>query len=489
MNVVYLGTYTFTDADIISAGANLQTSIVGEELMVDTFTMVLTNHNQSLTGLADITYGTVLKYFKDDQQIGTYYFKSFKRKTKTQYQIDAISSIGLLDKQYHTGGIYTGETLKSVVEGILGPSISDALIPVAYQRVEYVGTSGAEVTELPIKYSGDLGVKLDYALEKYNVVQQNNVTYQQYNPSTGRVETYTNGIKVWYNEQEMFGISFNIADGVSDTHANNQSYYCNYKKWDATNNLGESHIVQYTTIVKGYQYDKQFSLMTAAEYGANNQRHEIKFNYLNDRKIYIDNRPTSIVSTETSFTSEYNFGLGGLYTYVNDGSGVVEKYSNVNYSYTNIYDIELTKGNQTVFHGIPCYYKETGATGLYDIISKTFVPMVGTTRHGADIVDVERFFDYIFAEGIEDIAVYGWLPYDTKRNNLYQVLFANNINLIKTEDGRLLFTYLQNENPIPISRSKIFAEGEVEYSNLASKVELTEHTYKYDPEEEANKRK
>ena len=52
---------------------------------------------------------------------------------------------------------------------------------------------------------------------------------------------------------------------------------------------------------------------------------------------------------------------------------------------------------------------------------------------------------YSMSEEVSNTKIFGWLPYDTKRNNLHQIMFANNISLLKDDNGDMFFEYISDE--------------------------------------------
>lgn len=95
--------------------------------------------------------------------------------------------------------------------------------------------------------------------------------------------------------------------------------------------------------------------------------------------------------------------------------------------------------------------------------------------HGNDLPVIPFAID----PDVEDLPVSGWLPYGTKRNNLYQLIFANGVNIIKNDDGnpRFTFLYTAGGEAANIEKANVFVGGEVEYVRPYSSVSIMEHTY------------
>lgn len=80
---------------------------------------------------------------------------------------------------------------------------------------------------------------------------------------------------------------------------------------------------------------------------------------------------------------------------------------------------------------------------------------------------------------VASVSVNGWLPYDTRRANLHQILFAIGASLIKGDadtDYRVVF--LRNEeHPAEIPASRVDYRGKVQYVSPATAAEVTEYSF------------
>ena len=89
--------------------------------------------------------------------------------------------------------------------------------------------------------------------------------------------------------------------------------------------------------------------------------------------------------------------------------------------------------------------------------------------------------EYEIDQNVADLPVTGWLPYGTKRDNLYQLIFANGVNIIKNSNGDPQFTFIyapSQNSPLPnIDEEVVYLEGSMDYSRPYSKVSVMEHTF------------
>lgn len=70
--------------------------------------------------LSELEYGTPVFWYVTNSFFTKGYLKSVERIGKYEWKLTCISGVGLLDTQYHVGGIYNGATVKSVVQSIIG---------------------------------------------------------------------------------------------------------------------------------------------------------------------------------------------------------------------------------------------------------------------------------------------------------------------------------------------------------------------------------
>lgn len=94
-------------------------------------------------------------------------------------------------------------------------------------------------------------------------------------------------------------------------------------------------------------------------------------------------------------------------------------------------------------------------------------------------------FEYSIDGVVAAQTVYGWLPYGTKRDNLYQLLLAYGVTITLGDNGSMFFSFPEDGTPRQISADRVFDGGKVIYDEPASRVEVNEHSYYYDAAVEA----
>ena len=84
---------------------------------------------------------------------------------------------------------------------------------------------------------------------------------------------------------------------------------------------------------------------------------------------------------------------------------------------------------------------------------------------------------YTVDADVASMAVYGWLPYDTARNNLHQLLFAMGVACKRNTDGDPRFTLLSASSPVSVPDSRVGYGGSITYETPASGVDVIEHIF------------
>ena len=130
---------------------------------------------------------------------------------------------------------------------------------------------------------------------------------------------------------------------------------------------------------------------------------------------------------------------------------------------------------------------------FYDFTCISAIGILGDTLHYGGIYTGETVAE-VAAEILEglpyeidpivgDIKLYGWLPIDTKRNNLQQITIATVIAVKTKPDGTLLLTALSNDIKGTIGDNRMVVGANVEVDKPYSAVQVTEHYFQAIDEE------
>lgn len=105
-----------------------------------------------------------------------------------------------------------------------------------------------------------------------------------------------------------------------------------------------------------------------------------------------------------------------------------------------------------------------------------------TTQSGATFGSVLAdiiggIVSYTVTQGLSVVPVYGWLPVQSRRDALRQLLFATGASIKKTVAGELDISMLNIGTLKPISDDRLYDGGSIEYPEAVSLVTVVEHTY------------
>lgn len=139
------------------------------------------------------------------------------------------------------------------------------------------------------------------------------------------------------------------------------------------------------------------------------------------------------------------------------------------------------------------YVKNVQRTGpsSYRINAISAIGLLDAQYHYGDLYNAEN--PKTFAEVLADVIggavpytvdealgtqpVYGWLPYATRRKNLHKLLFQAGAMVGRNADGDMHIRYITNDEAKVVPDERVYINGEVDYSALASEVQVTEHSF------------
>ena len=124
---------------------------------------------------------------------------------------------------------------------------------------------------------------------------------------------------------------------------------------------------------------------------------------------------------------------------------------------------------------------------FYDFTCISAIGILGDTLHYGGIytgqtvaevaAEILEGLPYEIDPIVGDIKLYGWLPIDTKRNNLQQITIATAIAVRTKPDGTLLLTALSNDIKGTIGANRMAIGGNVAVDTPYSAVQVSEHYY------------
>ena len=129
--------------------------------------------------------------------------------------------------------------------------------------------------------------------------------------------------------------------------------------------------------------------------------------------------------------------------------------------------VSKTDFTVTCVSGIGILDRQTHLGGIY----------TGQTVQQVISEIIDGVLPFSVASDLASAHVYGWLPIESKREALHQLLFAHGANILKDNNGDLYFDYLQQTSVKQIPNGRIFIGGKSIYTPPSTRVEVIEHTY------------
>ena len=449
--------------------------VIGNELFTDVME-VSVFYDDSGNNLRGVARGTPIWYYSEQLMRGKYYVKSVERTAPEKYLIRATSMIGLIAEEEFYGGYYSGTDFKEVLNDIL---FSDGFNGEIYDLYADGYQSRAAMAWLR-------SVELSPSLHN-----ENTWNYKMH------CEFTIEGMTAW-------------ASTSSDT----SSYVAGYYRGVAESGVYDIYVRSSKDDTSGNYYHCVYLI-----YGTTS----LRCGYINDDHIYmgdgtkftVDVDPVKGTATiRADYISCRDPSEAGTITKSGNISAVTgaSYYPHLGYvggagQYSTYYERHngmIITGHFIVYHSYQIYDQNgrqvmnaaygigesTGTAYYVNMANGDTVPVDSDyypEAYGTDYIacknlsifssrmDLYKSINY--AEDVDTISVYGWIPICTKREALHQLLFAYNICLLKTAGGNILLSHLSDAAPTEIDDDKIFNDTQEEYVSAARSISVTENTY------------
>lgn len=148
--------------------------------------------------------------------------------------------------------------------------------------------------------------------------------------------------------------------------------------------------------------------------------------------------------------------------------------------------ITVKRGNSVMgvfFNGI---IKEVGKQ-RYSIYAESYISLLDYDYHfggvytavntGTVVAELMGSIPYTIHPDVAAIKLYGYLPYDTKRNNLLQILIATGAAIERNSNGTINITVLTDTNVGTFGDERVFENGSLDEDTQVTAVQVTEHGY------------
>lgn len=482
-DIIYIGsvefpTIVFDHETIETISCENKVDIVGNELSSDVLELSVF-FDDADNVLRSVEYGTDVYYFSNENLVGKYYFSSLKRTGARRYTIYCTSLIGLVAKENFYGGFYNSRRFQDVVNDIIFRDTFTMDTWTVYAVTKPSNDTLASASLYGDTFDGKYWkyrMQADFmlmnpvyfdtnpsALEteacyicggRYNYVSSlsgYNIRAVAYRETTSSspywilyVRHNTDYLQFGSTSEPLFGVGSRFFVDV-DPLRKKVSVKVNYVKYDDPTVTGE---VSYTGVLT-------YSIMPSSD------------------TIYLGR---AFSSTYYSSTASPNY------------IGVDTRYQNhVYYSY-KLYD----ENNKMVLNAAAIvkqsdqgWYMVNGCDGKEVAISSDHVQAygdpLGLAGGGTRLArDLELYNSIEYAPGIDSLSVYGWIDDSTKREALHQLLFAENVSLLKTGEGNYLFTSIADASPTIIDELVCYDDSEEQDVTPAKLITVTENTYEED---------
>ena len=437
--------FTFDEYAIVDFNGNIAVNVIGRELSADSLE-VSVEYDDADGRLRAVSYATPVYCYTDDILAAMFFFTRVIRTGKTRYKIYGTSFIGLLDKEPSYGGMFLGTKFKAAVTQLI---CSDGVEK--YARLSgfvQQKTNGASTQHGTLLSSDGYGQATYKSKIEVKFKFLGYISLGYYIPIAGCQEQYT---------------ATRDPDYCIQLGGNEVTLRYDHTKYVLfTSNVyrGSTYTVTVDPVAGTYE--------ATQEYNGTIRRASGSFT----------------ASTDSSSLPIFVAGFGMQDSALYDSSTSLSVF----YEYFRVYDasgnlildvvplMRLSDGKLFVRNEVTGFTAEhvCGVADSANIIlpESSVIPDTILTDELKNMILRNIEFD----EAVESIPIYGWAPVGTKREALYQVLFAARISIVRNGSA-FLFTRLSNDVAGSISERSIYDSGSVAEKEDVRKIELTEHDF------------
>lgn len=474
---IYIGSidspiFIFDETQIERINFDNSVDIINDELSADTLEVSLFYDDED-GRLRATNYATPLFYYSENRLVSKYYVSRVERIDLKKYKIYSTSLIGLIEKENFYGGFYTGERFQDV--------LNDILFTNGVNMDKY--NVYASVTNKPnnVIYGSYLLGKTSSVDEwKYRL----RVEYTASEPNWGTSSTWQYyDVAGFRNTGGSTIYSIRMLANRADTSSPSYwqlvlQYGTQTKMWPSVNDYkfgaGSRFIVDIVPMEgKGYLHVDYVDADDPTITGTVDEVWNITL-YTPQRDIRSYHACLSVAFGMSQFRSGYDSPEDIFWTY-----GI----SCVIFHKQQVYDengIMLLDALYAVNTSTQTGYMVNAVTG--EMIENSTIQTVGDAAYTvSDFSRMERDKELsnslIFGESVADLPIRGWIKMESRRNALHELLFAENVNMLKTGNGEYLFTTLSKDSSGEIDEDTIYDNSSEEEMTGAKKISVTEHSY------------
>lgn len=474
---IYIGSvstpsFSFDADTIYDVSIDTSVDVIGMETRSDTMEIEV-EYNDTDSELRNLAWATPVFYFSGDNMVGKFYSKKVIRTGTTKYRIECTSALGILDYEKFYGGLYTGQTFSKVVNDILWTNgiTSAGKVYDKLRRGFYGYTSStAHMYAMSVSGSGlnymTCGMKADFVIHSCLL---NSDLYKSRFASETSLKLPLLGAILYRDGQSLPTKEYGMYMEISRPSVN--------VDWP-----------DFGTVY--FAYGPDYVYMIGTPYGETSYSVDVD-PYNQYAKI---NGVRYTISPETYGFYQTNLGYYG-------GGGNAEGYTStkrevacdITYGAYQVWEWIFPEDGEEEPYKKPIYDFRSASNArtenTYFVIDTITGKTSGNLFYGEGVEayshTIQTINDYVYdfandleyAAGIADLTVYGWLPVCTKREAFHQLMFAKGVSLLKSGNGKLLFTSLTNSIAGEISNDDLYIGGTAEFLDHTNTIEVTEHSY------------
>ena len=442
---------TFDGYSIESINFENAVDIIGDEMSSDVmeFSVFFDDVNETLR---NVQYGTPVYLYNGDDLIGKYFFEKVERISVKRYKVYTASMIALIGREQYYGNFFSQSSFEDAVNDVLFSSELVTKIYPVYQA-QSVGSGRS------VKLTNESG-----STETYKQRLQAAFMINGHNWTSG--QTSDSSSVLGYPSRYGVYLQASRADDNSPTYYSLRFYYGGSRKLSVgedTPLIGEgSHVIVDINPIGG-------TAKITVEY--------VKYDDASVTGV-LEESTIITVSTSSNVTS-LDAAFGPCYS---SGSSASYSYSLI-WDYYRVYNADGTPRIDAGFAydaDASKYYVFNKINGVYDATTYLLpygnqIGVIGDLTRGGRDFELSSAIEYGF--GVAGSLVNGWLPMSTRREALHQLLFSQNVSLIKSATGKMLFTGITNGTPTQIDDDDVYNDNREESIPEARQIIVTEHLY------------
>ena len=424
--------FTFNDSEIESIIFHGACDLVGEELSSDTLDVSIF-YNDADEELRNLPYATSISYYDGDFLVAKMFIEKIERTANARYSIAATSTVGLLGKEWHYGGMFRDYRLSEVITNII---LTNGLSSSSYHQLiqfkSIVGDSyNNDTIEESIPAPSSTSSSL-YAKRRAKVY----LKFRLFSLQSSRIQI-AGGIEIFYGAvRYIFGNKlFSLTPIASVGDMITVDVRPEEGKWYLSVEGGESYVTDISSIQSEQEYINN-SYWT----GAYNLR----------------------VPWSSTFGP-----IAEIYDYkVTNPNGTVA----INLSY--FYDVEARE--MKIKNDPVNAFAANGSTRGGEC-----VPTVGQGNIAPVSESMAQSYNSIkYDEPLSSrMKVFGWMQPGRKRDLLYQLLFSLGLNIKRLSGGKIMICALSADKVSDVDDDEVYDKGSIERVEKVKSISLTEHSF------------